>query len=182
MDEAIFRWINNWPDWPAPLFVFLSDATKMTEGRLMLGLVALGLALAGNLGRKALFLGLAAVGIANEMTDVLKGTFQMPRPCVELDDVVMRVGKLTSFGTASAHSANMAALAAIFWLAFRWKSSIWIAVALLTGLSRIYVGVHYPSQVLLGWTCGVFAGILVWYCWAAWVRLRTPKESAGEGA
>jgi len=32
---------------------------------------------------------------------------------------------------------------------------------LLTGFSRIYVGVHYPSQVLLGWVCGTFSGFLV---------------------
>jgi len=180
MDEAIFRWINGWPDWPAPIFVFLSDATKMTPGRVLLGLVALGVLMAGNATRKALFLGLLSVGIANEITDVLKGTFQMARPCVELEDVLLRVGKLTSFGTASAHSANMAALATIFWLAFRWRGSVWMAVALLTGLSRIYVGVHYPSQVLLGWTCGVLAGVVVWYSWAAWVRLRAGKEPSVE--
>lgn len=180
MDEAIFRWINGWPDFPAPLFVFLSDATKMTSGRLILGLAALGLLVAGNATRKALFLGLAAVGLANEITDVLKGTFPDPRPCVELSDITLRVGKLTSSGTASAHSANMAALAIVFWLAFKWRGSVWIAVALLTGLSRIYVGVHYPSQVLFGWTCGVFAGLVVWFSWAAWVKLRTPKELNGE--
>lgn len=178
MDEAVFRWINGWPDGLAPMFVFLSDATKMTSGRVILGVVATVLLFVSNQTRKALILGLAALGLANEITDVLKATFQMARPCVELDDVMLRVGKLTSFGTASAHSANMAALATVFWLAFKWRGSAWIAVALLTGLSRIYVGVHYPSQVLLGWTCGVFAGVLVWYTWAAFVARRKPRDEA----
>lgn len=177
MDEALFRAINGWPDWLAPLFVFLSDATKMTSGRMLLGGLALVLIFVSNQTRKALVLGLAALGLANEMTDVLKGTFQMARPCVELDDIMLRVGKLTSYGTASAHSANMAALATIFWLSFKWRGSAWIPVAVLTGLSRIYVGVHYPSQVLLGWTCGVLAGVIVWYTWAAFVARRTPRET-----
>ena len=36
----------------------------------------------------------------------------------------------------------------------------WILVALFTGLSRIYVGVHYTSQVLLGWVCGALIALL----------------------
>lgn len=180
MDEVIFRWINGWPDSPAPLFVFLSDATKMTSGRIVLGLVAVAMLAINNLTRKALFLGLVGVGLANEITDVLKSTFPDPRPCVELSDIVLRVGMLTSSGTASAHSANMAALATIFWLALGWRGAFWVPVALLTGLSRIYVGVHYPGQVLFGWACGVFAGVVVWYTWAAFVSRREASRTLNE--
>lgn len=173
MDVAIFRWINGWPDSFAPLFVFLSEATKTLEGKVLLGLLAVAFLAAGNKTRKTLLLGLAAVGIANTITNVLKEAFPDPRPCVELAEVVVRTGKLTSAGTASAHSANMAALATMFVLVLGWKRGWWwIPVAVLTGLSRIYVGVHYPSQVLYGWTCGVFAAVLIWRVWEAWVDMR----------
>jgi undecaprenyl-diphosphatase len=74
---------------------------------------------------------------------------------------------LDSSGTSSAHSANMAAIATVMALETgRWGIP-WIAVALLTGISRIYTGVHYPSQVLLGWTVGVLSGIILSKGWSA---------------
>lgn len=84
----------------------------------------------------------------------------MQRPCVELLDVNLHVAKLTSFGMPSAHSANMACIAAVFlWLCPR-LGYVWGGIALLTGISRIYVGVHYPSQVLVGWTVGAAVGTI----------------------
>jgi len=59
----------------------------------------------------------------------------------------------------------MAVVAFVFAYHLRWWGSPWVIVAVMTGLSRIYNGVHYPYQVLLGWTCGVVAGILVTKTW-----------------
>ncbi len=177
MDVTLFRWINEWPDWPAPLFVFLSDATKMNLGRVVLGSLVLIFLIVSNSTRKALFLGLAALGLGNTITNVLKEAFPDPRPCVELADVVLRVGKLTSSGTASAHSANMASLAVVFLFVLGWRGSFWVPIALLTGLSRIYVGVHYPSQVIYGWASGAFAAVMVVKVWEAWQAWRVKVDS-----
>ncbi len=183
MDTALFHWINRWPDGFAPVFVFLSDATKLPLGKgLLIGFAVLCLFL-GPSWRRALLLSLAAVLLANGMTDVLKAALRDLRPCVELADVTLRVGRLTSFGTASAHSANMAAVAAIFWAQTRWKGSFWIVIAFLTGLSRIYVGVHYPSQVLRGWLCGLFAALIILKTYEAILSIRQKRhESKSETA
>ncbi|MEQ1823089.1 MAG: phosphatase PAP2 family protein [Fimbriimonadaceae bacterium] len=175
MDLILFRWINNWPDWLDALFYFFSEATKETPGRIALGLV-LGYCLWKPHLRGPTLLALIAVGVANATTDVLKHVFQAARPCVELMDVNLRVGKLTSFGTASAHSANMAAVATAFFMRFRWASWPWIASAILTGLSRIYVGVHYPYQVLLGWLVGIFCAYVVMKTWDAYDQKRPKLE------
>lgn len=99
---------------------------------------------------------------ANFLTDLWK-MIPFARPGNELADAVVRVGMSQSMGTASAHSANMAFVAFAFVAYFgRWGWP-WVVVALLTGLSRIYVGAHYPSQVLLGWATG---------CGAAWLLIR----------
>lgn len=175
MDVALFRWINGWPESLAPLFVFFSEATKLPAGKILFGLLALGLLAGNNQTRKALFLGIVAVLIANEVTDVLKHSWPVLRPCVELGQVNTRTGLLTSPGTASAHSANMAAIATVFILIWGWRGSFWVPVALLTGLSRIYVGVHYPSQVVIGWTCGAIAALIVVKTWEAWVKRGSEK-------
>jgi len=178
-DIGLFRWINEWPDAFAPFFVFLSEATKMPVGKVLFGVVGLVLLIHPKT-RGATILAILALILANLTCDALKAGFQMLRPCVELQDVNLRVGKLTSFGTASAHSANMAALATVFLSRVRPLGYFWLAVAFFTGLSRIYVGVHYPYQVALGWTVGAFSAYLLLETWNAWGRIKETRQSAKE--
>jgi len=70
-------------------------------------------------------------------------------------------------GFPSAHAANSAALAlmaAMLWP--RLRRGIW-ALPLLVGWSRIYLGKHYPTDVLGGWLLGLCVGWLFWQSWQA---------------
>jgi membrane-associated phospholipid phosphatase len=86
--------------------------------------------------------------------------FHQPRP-YWIDPAVKAYGAETSFGLPSGHAQNAAAV----WggLAFSFKKRwIWVtagALAFLIGLSRIYVGVHFPTDVLVGWLIGA---LLLW--------------------
>lgn len=161
LDVSLFRWVNEWPDSLAPFFVFWSESNKWTWVRIVLLLILIGMLVRNPKTRGAAIAMLIAWPLANELTDVLKAWLQMQRPCVDLEDVRLRVKLLTSFGTASAHSANMAAVAfAATYRLGKWGWP-WIPVALFTGISRIYVGVHYPSQVLFGWICGILVAFAV---------------------
>jgi len=180
MDEAVFRWINGWPEAWSPFFWFLSEATKLDWVRIFLLAMIVGMLIASPKTRLAAIFALLAWGLANGFTEALKTGFQMLRPCVELDGVNLRVGKLTSFGTASSHAGNMAAVAFGFTAALGKWGWVWIGIAFFVGLSRIFVGVHYPSQVLLGWICGAFAGLVVVQMHRAWGELRKAKTMANE--
>lgn len=162
LDQSVFHLINRWPDFLSPLFVFLSEGTKHAPLRIFLTALALAMLWRGGKPRVTVLCALIAVGIANGVTDLFKHYLPFPRPCMDLTDAIVRVGALDSPGTASAHSANMAAVATVWVMLLgpKW-GSIWILIALLTGLSRIYVGVHYPAQVLLGWICGIAVGYAV---------------------
>ena len=63
-------------------------------------------------------------------------------------------------GTASAHSANMAAVAFVMTYRLRYGGVIWIILAALVGYSRIFTGAHFPHQVALGWLVGGLVGYL----------------------
>lgn len=69
----------------------------------------------------------------------------------------------------SGHSANAAAAALFLYLAFR-KKIVWL-LPLLIGYSRIYLGKHFPSDVVAGWALGIaVASILVPLYPALWRR------------
>lgn len=174
LDRVVFHWINQCPEWLSPMFVFLSGATSIRWVKY--SLIALGLALiAYPKSRKATVLAAIAFPLADGLTNILKHAFPTERPYVDLADIVVRVGTSDSYGTASAHSANMAAVAFVFTYYHRCWGVPWVVIAFLTGLSRIYVGVHYPSQVVLGWVCGLFCAFLATQTWEAFVRARSGR-------
>ena len=134
----------------------------------------------GGAHRKGIVIALFSVGLANLTTDFFKHSFPMVRPFKDpgiANEVILRIGQKTDdvgFGTASAHSANMAAVATVLWLALGWRWGLaWTIIALITGISRIYNGVHFPYQVGLGWTTGILSGLLLSFLAS---RLRKPDS------
>ena len=72
-------------------------------------------------------------------------------------------GKYYSF--PSNHAANIAGLATIFtFIYYNYKYYFWI-IAIIVMFSRIYIGVHYPSDVITGWAIGFLYGFLLIKCW-----------------
>ena len=174
-DRHLCLWINGWPDWFSPFLTFFSIAMEFIVVKLFFAALLVGMIIRSPRARAAALLALLAFAIANGLTDVFKHLMPMHRPFQPqaLGDLIrMRVGTSLRMGTASAHAANMAALATVTTMLLgRWGWP-WIAIALITGISRVYVGAHFPSQVLLGWTCGTVAGVL---CVTAY-RLATGKR------
>ncbi|MBA3725422.1 MAG: phosphatase PAP2 family protein [Armatimonadetes bacterium] len=179
-DDAVFKWING--GWSSPfldeIFRFFTLATKIPWVVALLAVILLTYILAGPKTRAAAIQAMIAWPLANEFTDIIKNSIQTLRPCVVHPDyarVFDYAGKailLDSSGTLSAHAANMAAVATVVALRLKWWGVPWILFALLSGLSRIYVGVHYPSQVILGWFAGTIIGVAIVKAWDWYSRRR----------
>lgn len=194
LNGDLFHWINKWPESWSSFLHFFSVALSQPWVKIGFGILLLAMLLRGERTRKAVILTLVSIGIANTMTNVAKEAFPMNRPFQDMgyvdeavqftaanaDRAYLRVGHSDSKGTASAHSANMAALAfGMCYFLGLWGTP-WILVALLTGLSRIYTGAHYPSQVALGWLCGAFAAFVVIKTWEALAQRRSGVQSEGD--
>ncbi|MCW5939149.1 MAG: phosphatase PAP2 family protein [Fimbriimonadaceae bacterium] len=196
IDLAVFRWVNRWPDAWSPLLVGLSEGNKWLGVRVFL-LALFAVCLAWRPARRAALTAVVAWPLANGITEALKWGFQAPRPSAPVaalvdqgvtiaealnrhPEVILRVAPLGSYGTASAHSANMMAVAVCFFVGYRPLGWAWVAVAILTGVSRVYVGVHYPYQVLLGWLCGLLAAFVVIRTLGAWSDIRQRRAAPQE--
>jgi undecaprenyl-diphosphatase len=158
---------------------FLSEATNYPPVKVILSLLLVGMLYRNQATRSTVVLALIAVGVANSFTEVFKHAWPMHRPFQDFPDgVIMWVGKTENFGTASAHAANMAAVAYVFVRMLKLWGIPWVVIALLVGLSRIFCGAHYPYQVALGWTCGVIAAWITTSAWDQWKARRSTPEAS----
>ncbi len=91
---------------------------------------------------------------------ILKLAFHAPRP-YWYDVRVQPFSSETSFGIPSAHSQNSVVLWSLLakWVKrpLAWAAAV--AMILLVSLSRMVLGMHFPSDVLAGWVLGL---LLVW--------------------
>lgn len=118
---------------------------------------------------------LLAVGVLILCSDqlsahVCKPLFHRLRPCFnpDLEGLVHLPKGLPGgrYGFVSSHAANTFAVAAFLTAALRdsYKSIGWwlYAWALVSSYSRIYMGVHYPGDIIAGAALGIFIGWMIW--------------------
>jgi 4-amino-4-deoxy-L-arabinose transferase-like glycosyltransferase/membrane-associated phospholipid phosphatase len=99
----------------------------------------------------------------------VKQALQRPRPFLAFTDANVLIGKGKSWSMPSSHAANWFAAAMILFIYYR--KSLWFMLpgALLVAFSRVYNGVHYPSDVLAGAILGAgYAAASVWSAAALW--------------
>lgn len=165
LDSTLLLYLNNLghPSWDAfwfavthkltfvPLYVFLLYLMSKNLNKKVVVLLVFSLA--------------AMITFTDQVTNLFKSTFQRLRPCAQ-DGIVelLRLGDCSGFGFFSGHSSNSmaAAVFTILMLRSKYRNYIFLMIpwSMMVGYSRIYVGKHYPLDVLCGWAFGVFSGYL----------------------
>ncbi len=81
---------------------------------------------------------------------ILKPLIQRPRPFVGLDSLSLLIDKPSGFSFPSGHAASSFAVAMFLYInRIRFKKTI-LTIAVLISFSRVYLYVHYPSDVIAG--------------------------------
>jgi undecaprenyl-diphosphatase len=131
--------------------------------------------------RRSMWLMLAAVGGGQLLSTLAKHGFDRPRP-----DLVPHGMQTYTASFPSGHSM----MAAVTYLTLAtivagvlptralkiYVMALAILVTLAVGVSRIYLGVHWPTDVLAGWTAGA-AWALAWWLAARWLLPRRETEA-----
>ncbi len=104
--------------------------------------------------------------------NTIKQAIGRERPFLVLPEARCLLGKGNSGSMPSSHAANWFAASMVMLIYYRRSLWIMLPVALLVSFSRIYNGVHYPSDVLVGAVLGAgYAAAGVWSLDQLWARL-----------
>ncbi len=175
LDERLQRWtVDHRAEALDILFVGLSRI-----GSLGLVWIALSLAVAAAWRRiSPLLLVVAAVVVADLVATALKLVVGRPRPYVLEPEPEPLLGTHLDLTLPSGHASTSFASALVLAALLRRRLLVLPLFALAAGIawSRVYVGVHYPSDVLLGALLGVAVGAVVLLAWRAVpTALRKPE-------
>ena len=167
LDEKLFLYLNNLgnPSWDWFWLLITDKWTAIPLYALLLYLIF------KRYGVKGTIISLVMIALLITCTDQLanlfKHGFERPRPCRQ--EGVMEYARFIAvrcgrFGYFSAHASSTFALAIFSGLILKkaYPKLIYIMLfwALVVGYSRIYVGVHYPLDVITGMLIGAFLGYL----------------------
>ncbi|NCD25144.1 MAG: phosphatase PAP2 family protein [Deltaproteobacteria bacterium] len=189
-EMSLFRWIND--TWRNPVFDLILPALSATPFLWALAIGAAILAIHRVQAPLALILGLSmVVGASDLACSFIKDGSQRQRPYHYLSSTWYLDGDTwkqrpvefmpsTSSRSSypSAHAANSVAAVWIFRAVYRFKA-IWF-VPLLIGLSRVYLGKHFPMDIVAGGLIGLAVAVALQPIWltffnrvrSRWIRYR----------
>ena len=103
---------------------------------------------------------------------IIKNLFARIRPYEVIDGLILLVGKAPDYSFPSGHTGSAFALAVVIFMVMDRKYGIIaLILASLMGFSRLYVGIHYPSDVLGGVILGVVTSVIAVKCFPDSSRL-----------
>jgi len=159
---SLFRVLNEVPAAAASVLTPLSKLF-LPAGITAVIVLTVGYVVARNRGALPVVTGVAAGGAAWLLADVAKAIADRPRPYQVMADAVLRQPPAHGTSFPSSHTAVTLAVAlALAPFLARPLAAAGIGYAVLVGWSRVYLGVHYPLDILAGAGIGMaVAGLIL---------------------
>lgn len=163
IDGALFELLNKQLTHPVLDSAMTFITTQENWYPILLGIWIAMIIWGGKRGRIAAAALVVAVAAADQVTcSIMKPLFRRARPCNALAPWQLRllVDRSRAFSFPSAHAANSFAIATVVGWRFRRYAPYAFLIALAVAYSRIYVGVHYPLDAVVGALVGMLMGKL----------------------
>ncbi len=136
----------------------------------------------GKRGRWAGVIALVLIALSDQLSsNLIKPLFERMRPCNVLSGLhfwknnhwiitpeTISIVYKKSYSFPSSHAANTFAQALWWGWIYPRSMVLWLVLAFIIGYSRIYIGVHYPSDVLGGWVIGGFSFTILFVLTKKW--------------
>lgn len=106
-----------------------------------------------------IFSGLTLALTDQVVANFLKHFFERPRPCLTLPDIHLLVNCGSAFSMPSAHAANSFGQALLWGMRSKRLLPYMVMIAGVIALSRVFLGVHYPFDILVGAIVGGLIGL-----------------------
>ncbi|WP_144529961.1 undecaprenyl-diphosphatase [Peribacillus simplex] len=161
MNSTLFRMINNlgkqYTDLN-PFFVFIA------EYMIFFLVLAVLLFLFSRRNKNRIMVICAFITLViSELLAKIAGQFHSNnQPFAELPNVNRLVEKAVNNSFPSDHTIIFFSFCITFWLFKRGWGILWVILAVLVGISRIWVGVHYPADVLVGAIISIVSATIVY--------------------
>jgi undecaprenyl-diphosphatase len=171
---GMVRWFNDPPQPFAALFAVVNPLCRPAP-LLVLATVFLGWVLIAAAGRSARLevvrATLVSLAVAEIVAQLLKLVAEQPRPTAVIADLDTHGYPSDPYGNAypSAHTATFVGVVLALWPWMRWPQRVvGVLIAVSVALNRIYIGAHWPIDVLGGAAIGVLAAGVAWLTARVW--------------
>ncbi|HML05257.1 MAG TPA: phosphatase PAP2 family protein [Methanobacterium sp.] len=167
-NEILFFYINKGMENSFLNFIMpiLTDFGSLLAWCLLCGLLYI---FGGEKAKKVAFLGLIALFLSNVAVYLLKPLIAEPRPFLVLSNVHQLIPETEIYSFPSGHTASSFAAVTVIGSKYNFivKNKKYrliyplLAFAALIGFSRVYIGVHYPLDIVFGALIGILCGLVV---------------------
>lgn len=165
LDAAVFHFVNGTLQNPVfdVVMPFITNLNRHTSVLIIVAaLLVLLFVKGGTKGRYAVIVLAFGILFSDQLnSSVAKFILARPRPCHVLPHVHLLVGCGSGYSFPSSHAVNNFCGAVILSFFFP-QAAVWLyTFAGVVSFSRVYVGVHYPADVIGGAVIGICCGLII---------------------